>query len=215
MAVELRRWSSLQQFVLLGLLVASSGCSSGKPARVASASVDPDAAAARALELWDGNADGAVDKEEAAAKCPPLVGALPAFDANGDGKITAEEFAGHIKSASSVASITSVYCTVLQNGRPLSGATVKLRPVAMYGDELPPAEGTTNADGVAQPSIGADNLPENLASRPLLYPGLYHVEITHPTTSLPAKYNEATELGCEVDPSSRDGASAKFDLKPN
>jgi hypothetical protein len=59
------------------------------------------------------------------------------------------------------------------------------------------------------------NFPKKTVPAPYISDDHLCVVITHPTTSLPAKDNEATELGCEVNPSSRDGASARFDLKSN
>jgi hypothetical protein len=56
-------------------------------------------------------------------------------------------------------------------------------------------------------------LPNDLKGSRLMQPGLYHVEITHPTVTLPSRYNAATELGFEVDPVARGGVSANFDLK--
>ena len=49
--------------------------------------------------------------------------------------------------------------------------------------------------------------------RPLVYAGLYSVEITHPQTQLAARYNTSTELGCYIDPAARDATSARFDLR--
>jgi hypothetical protein len=46
-----------------------------------------------------------------------------------------------------------------------------------------------------------------------VYPGLYHVEITHPRTQLASRYNTASELGCFVDAAARNGTLSKFDLK--
>jgi hypothetical protein len=54
-----------------------------------------------------------------------------------------------------------------------------------------------------------------MAGAKLMFPGLYLVEITHPQVQLPARYNTATELGCELNPLSREGSSARFDLTSN
>lgn len=195
----------------IAALLALAGCSGG-PARVSVPSVDPSAVSAKALELYDANADAAIDADEA-AKCPPLKGALATFDVDKDGKIGGEELTAHLEAVTgSGSALTGMTCVVNLSGRPLAGAVVKLRPAEMYGDALLPAQGTADESGVARVSIGDENLPEKMAGALLVYPGLYHVEITHPTSQLPAKYNTATELGCEVNPTSREGTSARFDL---
>ena len=70
----------------------------------------------------------------------------------------------------------------------------------------------TDQRGSARPSIDAALLPEEFRERPLVYTGLYRVEITHPRTQIASRYNTATELGCMVDPAARGGTSAKFNL---
>ena len=99
------------------------------------------------------------------------------------------------------------------DSRPLSAATVRFRPVDMLGDAVADAQGVTDGQGIARPTIAAELLPDELKDISLLYAGLYHVEVTHAQKMLPSRYNTATELGFEVDPKSREGSSAKFDLK--
>jgi hypothetical protein len=208
------RRASLEGVALLVLsLAAAAGCSSGSQPRLSGASVDANAVAAKAMELYDANKDGAVDATEA-AKCPPLGVSFAEFDADHDGRIASAELLAAIQGMSaSGAAVTSFQCNVTYAGRPLEGASVKLVPDAMYGDALLPAQATTDGSGVARPTIGDENLPAKFAGAALLYPGLYRVEITHPQTQLAAKYNTATELGAAVNPASRNGASARFDLK--
>jgi hypothetical protein len=83
----------------------------------------------------------------------------------------------------------------------------------MFEGSIKPAQGVTDSSGIARMSLAEADLPEDLKSTLLMQPGLYYVEITHPKTALPARYNMATELGFEVDPSQREGTSARFDLK--
>ena len=109
-------------------------------------------------------------------------------------------------------SLAEMTCRVTLNGRPLTGATVRLRPIEMLGDTLPSAEGITDQQGSVRPSIDAV-LPEDFRETSLVYTGLYRVEITHPRTQLASRYNTATELGCMVDPAARGGISAKFNLE--
>jgi hypothetical protein len=195
------------------VLAACAGCSSG-PKGLPLPDVNPAATAAAAIEQFDANGDASLDETEL-AKCPPLAGASANYDSNNDRKLTAEEIAARL---GAIAGPNSAYvttsCSVTYDGVPLEGATVKLRPPQFVGDAAPTAEGTTDASGIARPSIPADFMPPQLKDTPLVYPGLYHVEITHPERTLSARYNTATELGFEVDPTTRESSGARFDLKP-
>jgi hypothetical protein len=188
------------------------GCSQ-RPQRVSLPSVDGSDAAAFAMENYDANGDGALDKTEL-AKCPPLAVAMTTYDADGNGQLSADEIDSRVtRLYGSGAALTNVDCTVTVSGRPLRGATVKFRPVEMFGDAVKPAEGVTDEAGMARPALADEALPDELAGTALVHPGLYHVEITHPNMALPARYNTATELGFEVDPAQRGGTTARFDLK--
>jgi hypothetical protein len=192
------------------------GCAKSGPSKPSDAKVDPATVAAAAVELCDANNDASIDAEEAAGKCPPLAAAFAAFDADGDGKLTAKEITDQVTAVFRTGgALTGISVSISWNGRPLSGASVKMRPVAFFADSILSAEGSTDEHGVANPKIGDEHLPSDYAGETLLYPGLYHVEITHPEIQLPVRYNSATELGFEVNPTARDGTSVQFDLKSN
>jgi len=91
--------------------------------------------------------------------------------------------------------LTAIDCTVILDGGPLSGATVKFIPEAFLGSEINPAEGVTNGAGIASMSIAAAELPKELRRTAALRVGIYRVEVTHPMKKLPAKYNTESELG--------------------
>jgi hypothetical protein len=196
------------------LCLAILGCGASRPAAVSKPNVNPADAAAAALEAYDANGDGSLAGDEL-AKCPPLAQMLAEYDSDGNSQLTAEEISARLtRMFSSGSALMDVSCEVKLAGRPLSGANVKFRPVEMLADGLHPAEGVTDESGAAQLSIGDELLPENLRGQSMMQPGLYHVEITHPQRQLPTRYNTETELGFEVDPFSRGGARATFDLKP-
>jgi hypothetical protein len=200
---------SIAMIGALASLPLLAGCA--KPGQV---SVSPEAAAGKAISLYDANNDGAIDAEEGAS-CPPLASSIRSYDADGDGRLTSEEIANRLKQLfDSSSNLAEVSLTVTLEGRPLSGATVRLRPVDFLAGAIPPAEGETDDAGVASPTIGDERLPEDFRGLPLVQHGLYYVEITHPERQLPGRYNTATELALVVDPSSREGSSARFDLKP-
>jgi hypothetical protein len=187
------------------------GCTQG-PRAVELPSVDASDVAAFAMEHYDANHDGAIDAAEMAS-CPPLVVALASYDVDSNGQLSVGEIEAHMtRLYGPGAALTGVDCTVAVNGRPLRGATVKFRPVEMHESSIKPAQGVTDDSGVARMAMDDKELPDDLKGARLMQPGLYHVEITHPTVTLPARYNAATELGFEVDPSERGGVSARFDL---
>jgi hypothetical protein len=192
-------------------LVVSGGCSSSGSGDAPN--IDAPAAAAYAMEHFDANKDGAIEKPELSDN-PALAAALPTFDANHDGRLSANEIAdGLTQMYASRMNLTGMACTVTRNGRPLVGAKVRLRPIEMLADALPSAEGVTDDSGTAHPAVSAELVPTEFNDKPLMYPGLYRVEITHDQLQLPGRYNAATELGCQVNPVARDGMSVQFDLK--
>jgi hypothetical protein len=165
------------------------------------------------MELYDANHDAALDADELAA-CSPLESAVADFDADGDARLTADEIAQRLARLFDAGSgLTEAACTITLDGRPLAGAKVLLRPVAMLDGAVHVAEGVADDAGVVRLSIAKEHLPPDYQDVPLAQYGLYHVEITHPERSLPARYNSATELGWKLDPLVRGGASAEFRLK--
>jgi hypothetical protein len=186
------------------------GCSAGNVGKPPD--VDPQAAAGYALQHYDANGDGALQTSEL-SRCPALAAAHATLDIDADGRISKSELTDNlVQMYGSQVNLTEMNCTVTLNGRPFAGATVRLRPIEMLGDALPPAQGVTDSQGSARPSIDDALLPEPFRERPLVYAGLYRVEITHPRMQLPSRYNTATELGCYVDPAARSGTLRKFDL---
>jgi hypothetical protein len=194
-------------------LLAAAGCLDGSS--VKPPNVDPQAAATYAMERYDANGDGALEHSELSS-CPALAAARANFDIDQDGRVSKDELTDALTQIYGVeTSLTTLSCTVTFSGRPLAGATVRLRPSQMLGDALPSAEGVTDQHGLARPTIDPKLLPEEFRERPFVYAGLYRVEITHPRTQLAARYNSETELGCYVDPAAHNATSARFDLKPN
>lgn len=173
------------------------GCS-GRPSRVAAPAVDANNAAQSAMELYDSNADGVLNSEELAA-CPPLVYAMGAYDTDHDGAMSqAELVAGIAGWTRRGVGATAVPFTVKLDGKPLQGAEIKLTPVPFLNGAVAPASGTSDEGGSGSLQITGDrpaNIPANL---PLIQPGLYLVEITHPTIPIPDVYNKASTLGLEA-----------------
>ncbi len=189
-------------------LLFSSGCGSLDKSRVSPPKVDARAAAVEAIRLYDANGDGSLGESELAA-CPAMKSARERYDKDGNRQISQDEIVQHLVNTYSAAvGLLEVQCTITRKGQPLSGATVRFIPEPFLGDDLLTAIATTDANGLAIPSIPVDQLPDRLRNASLMQVGLYRVEIEHP--SLPA--NAVKELGCEVDPTRRDGTTTRFDL---
>jgi hypothetical protein len=176
--------------------------------RVEIPSVDPQGAAAAAIQEYDKDGDGRLNESELAAS-PAIANARAHYDKDGDKSISQEEIAQHFEQMFSAGvGLTQVPCTVTRGGRPLSGATVKFVPEAFLGESVQPASGTTDASGATSPSVAPEHLPENLQSAKLMQVGVYRVEIEHPSIAA----GSSKPLGFEVDPSRRDGTTARFNL---
>jgi len=189
---------------------AGAGCG-GSPPRVGQASIDP-AAARDALSAYDADGNGALSAEEL-KKCPGLLKSISRFDADGDGQVTADEIAARIGAwQRHKVALMRFGCRVTANGRPLAGATVRLVPEKFLGDGLKPASGVTQANGFASIAISPDELPADCQGLSGVFPGVYRVEITHPSRKIPANYNVQTELGQEIALDTDGLASVVFDV---
>jgi hypothetical protein len=82
------------------------------------------------------------------------------------------------------------------DGQPLADAKVVLEPEPFTGGVLAPAEGMTSSGGVCGPTVSRELLTKEVPVG--VFYGLYRVKVTHPSKTIPAKYNENTELGMEV-----------------
>lgn len=192
------RFDDLESFCFVCVAAVSLiGCS-GAPGRIATPSVDGEEAAQAALELYDRDADAILNSEELQAS-PPLLDALATYDTNRDGSLAHDELVAGIDSwqRRGIGAMALPF-TVRLDGRPLQGAEVKLTPVPFLGDAIAAAAGVADETGSGSLQISGDrppNVPQNL---PVVQPGLYLVEITHPTIVLPEAYNKASTLGLEA-----------------
>jgi hypothetical protein len=175
------------------------GCDS-RPSRVRQADLDAAGAGLAAVAACDGNGDGLLSKQELQA-CPAIAQAMAQYDTDGDRQVTHGEITARIEKWQQLkVGLMGFSCRVTFAGQPLSGAMVRLVPEPFLDDVLPEASGTTNEAGLATPCIPSESQPD--ADRPLsgMYPGLYKVEITHPTIQVSPRYNSQTTLGQQVAP---------------
>jgi hypothetical protein len=160
--------------------------------------VNPDDAATAALEQFDTNGDAALAQDEW-NKSPVLASVAEQYDTSGDRTLSAEEIAEGIRGwQQGPVGVRVVPFKISYNGRPLSGAKVSLLPAEFLGGAVKPASGESGQLGTGKLRLAPEDLPKNAPKMPLMQPGLYRVEITHPSVKIPAKYNTQTTLGIEI-----------------
>lgn len=183
------------------------GCGQVRDQVAAMPSVDPTAAAEQAIEQYDHNHNGSLDEIELAGS-PGIFAVRDRYDADGNREISEAEIASRLTAIYAGGTPwVSADCLVLQGGRPLAGAAVHLVPEPFLQDAIQPAIGTTDARGHTTPAAADEKLPENMRGLQIIQPGIYRVDIKHPSIKLPAK-----SLGCEIDPVSRGGTTPVFKL---
>jgi hypothetical protein len=186
------------RFIALILILVAAGCSRS-PERFKAPKVDATTAAGAAVERYDANGDGLLSKQEL-AKCPAILGKLSAYDRNGDSSVDKAEIEHQLSQLLKHGTGgTQLSCLVTYKKKPLGGAEVVLEPEPYLGSEVQTARGTTNGSGSAQLAIPAEYLPSHLQRMKAVHYGTFKVRITHPSISIPAKYNTETELGYETE----------------
>ncbi len=198
---------------LLFICIAQFGCSS-RPGRIATPAVDAEEAAQAALELYDHDADAQLNSEELKAS-PPLLDALPAYDTNRDSLLSQAELVEGMQSwsARGIGAMALPFVVRL-DGRALKGAQVKLVPAPFLSEAIQPAGGSTDNTGSGSVEVAAENRPSNFPHNlPVMQPGLYLVEITHPTIAIPEVYNTASTLGLEAGVAGQNPAGVTWELQ--
>jgi hypothetical protein len=153
------------------------------------------------FQKYDRDHDAQLSAAELEAE-PYMKGCLANSDADGNDQITPEELTDRLqKIFNGKLALMSVSCRVMNNGRLLSGATVYFVPLPELEDKLPAAGAITQDSGIGLLTLQPEDLPKNAPKvQGLMRPGLYFVEVTHPTVKIPPKYNVKTTLGQEVIP---------------
>ena len=192
----------------LTLLVCGCG---GSPSGIAPPKFDPAGSAARALKEFDANGDQKLGKDEL-QKCPGLLAAFGQFDQDRDGTISANELETKLSDIEKQgAGLVAITCVVRRGGQPIEGATVRFVPEGFLAGAVTTATGVTAADGTTNPSVADDELPSEIRGKVRGVPsGVFRVELTHPSISVPAKFNSETTIGRLV--TRRDHETLMIDL---
>lgn len=189
----------LRKYVMLWATVGTAGVLAGcsnSPSSLRAPSINSNAGAAAVAE-YDRNGDAVLGSTEL-DQSPPLKAALDRIDQDSDRQISADEIDRRIEAwQKSGVALTVVDVSVKMNGRPLKGAEVKLVPEKFLGEEIETATGRIDELGMAKIIISPE--PETAGVRV----GLYRVlisKIDAGKETVPARYNEQTELGVEIAP---------------
>lgn len=176
--------------LLVPLLVAMCGCSD-RPSPLRHPYIQAQNAAREAISQYDTDGDKLLSEKELEA-CPGILNALPDIDSDGDRMVSEAEISARISTwqgDSTVLVFPRVHVRV--GKKPLVGARVDLIPEPFLAPYLKPGSGTVGKTGMA-----AISMPE--ADPPGMACGIYKVRVTHPSQSIPAKFNEQTILGLEI-----------------
>jgi hypothetical protein len=169
------------------------GCSN-TPARVVPPTIPNDAGQA-AVARFDKNGNQVIDGAEL-DQVPSIRSAIRRYDRNQDNNVSAEEIESRIQSwRDSKVGLMQTSLTLLLDGRPLSGAEVRMIPEEFLGGALQPASALTDSAGRAALKISDQPTGAGVQL------GLYRIEVSKKSgaeETVPQKYNQRTQLGCEI-----------------
>jgi hypothetical protein len=190
------------------------GCSRG-PGAIPPVVIDVDEVTEAIIEHHDKDGNGTLSLEE--LKSVAAIGnRIAKYDGNADRQVDKGEISANLQRIfDGRMGLLSATCRVTRNGKPLSGAIVYFVPLPELDEVLPVAGAVTTSTGVGDVSIlPSEELPKNTPKvRSVVRPGLYFVEVKHPSIKIPEQYNTKTILGAEVMPETVSGGPITFDLK--
>jgi len=167
-----RAWSTAFLSATL-IAIGLTGCG-GKSAVSQLRDGTPAEAAAKVMELYDGDHDGKLIAAELAAS-PGLAEGLSRIDANRDGVVDLAEMTARFTTLDDLSDVVAMQVMVTANGTPLDGAAVTLTPDPCMGEGKQAYEGTT-VNGLTAPAGLATPMPTPT--------GYYTLHIVHAATSV-------------------------------
>jgi hypothetical protein len=132
---------------------------------------------------------------------PYLAVMASAYDANRDRQLSEQEISDRLANVvfDPRKALATGECAVLRKGSPFEGAEIRLVPIPCLAEFLPVATGKVNRLGIARLSMESEHRPANAPNvKGLIRPGLYQIEVTHPSVPVPQQYNTRTTLGAEA-----------------
>jgi len=198
-------WSGYQRilkFVLAaGGLAIIASCSKS-PSRVEMVDIDPDDAAAQAINTYDTNKDRKLTDDELRA-VPGILKWKQHYDTDGDSAVSEEEIVARIeKWQRDQLAFRRLSAKVEIDGRPVKGVEVVFTPESYLGSGVKPARGITNRRGFATLSVSKEDMPEAIKARGIaisgVYPGTYRIELKRAGGILSNVGRDGLPLGEEV-----------------
>jgi len=181
------------------LIAAISGCGGGA-VRIKPPSINANSAAAKAMELYDTNGDGALGSVEL-EQSPGLNAAMETVDTDSDGRISESEIADRIRAwQATKAGICVVNCFITLDKTPLEGATIIFEPEGFLEDQLCTAVAYTDSSGAFSPSIPKKDRPSPEIPFGIQL-GFFKIRVSkevHGKETIPAIYNTETTLGQQI-----------------
>jgi hypothetical protein len=185
------------------------GCGQSRPPRVIAPAIVTEAVTTAVFTAADADGNARLEGSELVT-VPGIASATAALDTDGDKAVSRQELSQWLEEVRrSKVAITPFEARVRYRGRPLAGAAVKLVPESFMGAGMKVAEGTTDADGIAQVTIPA-------SQHSGVNCGMYRVEIVgngNDGRPLPERYNSASTLGAAVGGALPEQGTAVFDLQ--
>lgn len=176
------------RLLVLSLLLAV-GCSNG----VEPPPFDGPAIASDLFQRFDEDGNQRLEAAEL-SQAPGYQSMIGIWGADPDSGLTRDDILrGFEKVELGEVGLMAYSCGATFSGEPLQGATIKFIPASGLEDLIEPAEGVTGAAGRALIQLESSGLNAGL-----MKPGIYRVEITHPSKSIDAKFNSQTTLGHTV-----------------
>jgi EF hand len=175
-AVLLLRQCQAQHVALLATLTLVVGCGGSGIGGIKRN--DASAAAAKAIELYDRNADGKLAADEL-QNAPALAANGRRIDSDGDGAITRQEIQARIETVRAGAGYFGFDVRLMSKSKALAGATITLTPEPFNGDGFPTFTATT-VEG------GAGSLQSDGKQLPGVPAGFYQAKIVHASQGIDA-----------------------------
>lgn len=196
--------------LLLCLILPAGGCGKSPGGLT---SLDPSAAADKAVATYDKDANGQLSMQELKA-CPGIAAAVEHYDKDRSGSVSADEIAQRIRVMQQMPRDNTPFrCTVNYKGYPLPDAEVRFQPADFQGDSIMPASGRTDEQGRCNMTVDDPARTEQDRLNFGIYCGVYQVEITHASTKIASRYNTESVLGSNVAlDTGRIGEAAIFNL---
>jgi hypothetical protein len=204
----------MRRILVIGMAAVTLGCSS-RPSRIQSIDIDPGSLSRQLIAEYDSDGNGTLSAVEI-QEVPPIHGSRSKYDSDGNGEISTEELESRLKRIFDPnVGLLPASCRVTRNGQPLSDAVVRFVPPKLLEGVLPPASCTTSSDGSASLNLAPEDMPKNFPSTRVrvMRPGIYLVEVTHPSVQVPRQYNAQTTLGKEVFGEVLNGPPLAIELK--